>query len=118
MAVLAMLVLAAPASAAWHVQRLSRSSSGFDDVALAGNERGDAAVAFERGDSIALAIAHRGHRFGKARTVPNSGSGTQPKVAIDEQGNVLVLWSYFDGFDEGDIESRDDPCCQGTVVAV
>src|SRR3954463_7826783 len=113
-----MLVLVAPASAKWHVQRLGGHSSGFEDVALAGNARGDAAVAFEKGNAIWLAIAHRGRGFGKARRVPQSGSGTSPKVAIDEQGNVLLLWSYFDEFEEEDFESRDEPCCQGTLAAV
>jgi hypothetical protein len=117
-AVLATLLLASPASARWDVERVGGSSSGFDDVALAGNARGDAAVAFEKGGGIALAIAHRGRGFGRARRVPGSGGGSAPNVAIDEQGNVLVLWSYFDGFEEDDPESRDEPCCQGTLATV
>jgi hypothetical protein len=116
---LSALLLAAPASARpWHTQLLSKSSSGFEDVALAGNARGDAAAVFERGSAIAVAFARRGHRFGKAKIVPSSGGGDAPKVAIDEQGNVLVLWNYFDEFEDDDIESRDEPCCTGTLMTV
>src|SRR3954447_941925 len=117
MAVLATLVVAAPAEARWHVQRVGGHSSGYDDVALAGNTRGDAAVAFEKRGGIWLAIAHRGHRFGRAHRVPGSGAGSTPKVAVDGQGNVLVLWNYFDEFEQDDFESRDEPCCEGTVAA-
>ena len=117
-AVLATLLLASPASARWHVQRVGGHSSGYEDVALAGNARGDSAVAFDKGGEIALAIAHRGHRFGRAHRVPGSAAGSAPNVAIDEQGNVLVLWNYFDGFEEEDFESRDGPCCNGTKATV
>src|SRR3954470_17370347 len=118
LAVLLVLLLAARADAAWRVETVHRGSSGYDDVALAGNARGDAALAFELHDGIGLAIAHRGHSFGKSHKVPFSGGGTAPQLAIDEQGNVLVLWSYFDGFEEEDFESRDGGCCLGAVATV
>src|SRR3954468_14328570 len=118
LAVLLVLLLAARADAAWRVETVHRGSSGYDDVALAGNARGDAALAFELPHGIGLAIAHRGRAFRKPRRVPFSAGATAPKVAIDEQGNVLVLWSYFDGFEEEDFESRDEGCCQGTLATV
>src|SRR3954447_21213459 len=118
LAVFALLVLAAPADAAWRVETVHSGSSGYNDVALAGNARGDAALAFELRNGIGLAIAHRGRAFGKPRRVPFSAGATAPKVAIDEQGNVLVLWTYFDGFEEEDFESREGPCCEGTLATV
>src|SRR4051794_27969377 len=118
LAVLALLLLATPADAAWRVETVHSGSSGYNDVALAGNARGDAALAFELRNGIGLAIAHRGRAFGKPRRVPFSAGATAPKVAIDEQGNVLVLWTYFDGFEEEDFESREGPCCEGTLATV
>jgi hypothetical protein len=116
---LAALGFTAPATAApWHTQLLSKSSSGFEDVALSGNARGDAAVAFERGGGVALAFARRGHRFGKAKFIRGSSGASAPRVAIDAQGNALVLWNYFDGFEAEDPESRDEPCCTGTLMTV
>src|SRR3954454_23468527 len=118
LAVLLVLLFAARADAAWRVETVHRGSSGYDDVALAGNARGDAALAFELHDGIGLAIAHRGHSFGKSHKVPFSGGGTAPQLAIDEQGNVLVLWTYFDEFEEEDFESREEPCCDGTLATI
>src|SRR3954454_4334123 len=118
LAVLALLLLATPADAAWRVETVHSGSSGYNDVALAGNARGDAALAFELRNGIGLAIAHRGRAFGKPRSEPVSAGATAPKVAIDEQGNVLVLWTYFDGFGEEDCESREGPCCEGTLATV
>src|SRR4051794_39711890 len=118
LAVLALLLLPAPADAAWRVQTIHAGSSGYSDVALVGNARGDAALAFELPGGIGLAIAQRGHAFGKPHKVPFSGGGTAPHVAIDERGNVLVLWTYFDGFEEEDIESRDEGCCDGTLATI
>src|SRR3954465_12735087 len=117
-AVPALPLLAAPADAAWRVETVHRGSSGYDDVALAGNARGDAALAFQPPNGIGLPLANRGRAFRKPRRVPFSAGATAPKVAIDEQGNVLVLWSYFDGFEEEDFESREGPCCEGTLATV
>jgi hypothetical protein len=96
-ALLAALACASPASAAWTQQRLTDHSSGPNDVALAGNERGDAAIAFQGTRGIALALARPGRPFGALRYVPGGSTGFDPRVAIDEDGNVLVSWLYSDG---------------------
>jgi hypothetical protein len=116
------LALAAPASAgaSWGPrQTLDTKGTAFaEDVALAGNARGDAVAAWEGRHGIAVAFARRGKAFRHFRYAPHSGAGSAPQVAIDDQGNALVLWSYFDNTDPGDPESRDEGCCMGVQLTV
>src|SRR5881227_2654965 len=99
-------LLAAPASAlaSWGPRQTldTRGTADAEDVALAGNARGDAVAAWEGKRGIAVPFAHRGKVFGHFHYAPRSGAGSAPQVAIDEQGNALVLWSYFDNTDPGD----------------
>src|SRR3954469_925297 len=90
------LIGAAPASA-WTPQRLFSGGDFFQQtVELAQNSRGDAAVVFEDLRAVRLATARPGHRFSRPRRVPGSRGGQNARVAIDEQGDVLVAWEYFD----------------------
>jgi hypothetical protein len=110
----AALVGAAPAMAGWsEPQRLAVGQERFEDVALAGNTHGDAAAVWENGRGISIAFARRGRLFGAPTSIPGGRDGFSPKVAIDEKGNVLVLWSYFDNTSPGHPELRDEGCCNG-----
>jgi hypothetical protein len=116
----ALLAAAAPADASWGPrQQLSTGSSDFsDDVALAGNARGDAIAAWEGRRGIQVAFARRGKRFGKPHYVPGADDGTVPYVAIDASGNALIMWTYFDNTQPEDIEERDSGCCNGVRLTV
>jgi hypothetical protein len=118
----AIALLAAPASAgaSWGPrQTLVRFNGGYaQDVALAGNARGDAVAAWQGSRGVQVAFAHRGKAFGPARELKGGADGSSPQVAIDEQGNALVLWSYFDNTDPGRPGQRDDGCCFGIRLSV
>jgi hypothetical protein len=113
-AVIASLVVAAPASG-WATQRLfdGQVNRADEEIELAGNVRGDAALVFLDRRGLRLAYARRGHAFGPARRVPRSRGGTVPRVVIDRRGNVALAWNYFDGTDPPHPEARDEGCCLG-----
>lgn len=119
--VAAALLAAAPsADASWGPrQRLSTVNTTYlDDVALAGNARDDAVAAWQGNRAIEVAYARRGGAFGPAHEVPGGRGGRAPNVAIDEQGNALVLWSYFDNTEPERPFLRDDGCCFGARLTV
>ena len=112
------LSAAAPA-AAWAPQRLFTGGDFFQQtVALAQNTRGDAAVVFQDLRAVRLAVARPGHRFSRPRRVPGSRGGANARVAIDEQGDVLVAWEYDDGTAPEVPEDRDSGCCVGVRMTV
>src|SRR2546423_7536828 len=94
LAAMAIIALgAAPAGAAWTSQRVAQTPSGESGApVLAGNERGDAALVFRSGSGISLALARPGREFGRPRKVPGTSNESSGRVAIDEHGNVLVVW--------------------------
>jgi len=111
---IALLVITSSASG-WSRQRLTKDApDGYEDVGLAANDRGDAAIVFEGRAGISVAIARRGRAFGRPRIVRGGGdfTATQPRVAVDERGNVLVLWSYNDGTEPDPPFARDEGCCR------
>jgi hypothetical protein len=118
---LAIALLAAPASAgaSWGPRQTLVTQGGYGQrVSLAGNARGDAVAAWLGSGGVRVAFAYRGKAFGRARALKGSAGGSNPQVAIDEQGNALVLWSYFDNTDPGRPEQRDDGCCFGVRLSV
>lgn len=117
-ATLVALGSAAPCAQAWRSQRLFTGSDFDQSVALAANGRGDAAAAFEDSRGVRLALARSGRQFGRSKRVPGSQSGRDPKVAIDESGNVLVVWSYNDGTAPPRPFDRDEGCCLGARMTV
>jgi hypothetical protein len=116
----ALLALPAAAVAGWRPpETLSIGSPRYvEDVTVAGNSRGDAVAAWQGRSSVAFAYAHRGGPFGGVHEIPGGHGGSAPRVAIDEQGNALVAWSYFDGTDPARPSQRDDGCCFGVRVNV
>jgi hypothetical protein len=119
---LAITLLAAPASAAasWGPrQTLVSNGGGYGQgVALAGNARGDAIAAWEGSHGIRVAFARGGRAFGHAHPLKGAGDGSYPRVAIDGQGNALVLWSYFDNTEPERPGQRDYGCCFGVRLSV
>src|SRR3954452_5539506 len=94
---IALVAVPASADASWRPrQTLDTTLSHYgEDIALAGNARGDAVAAWEGERGIAVAFARRGKAFGHFRYAPRSSAGSAPQVGIDGQGNAIVLWSYF-----------------------
>jgi hypothetical protein len=79
---------------------------------VAGNAQGDAAVVFQGTRGLQIALARGGGPFGPARAVRGGKGGSAPNIALDERGNVLVLWSYFDNSQPyGPAEYRSYGCC-------
>jgi hypothetical protein len=117
---LASLAAPAAASASWGPrQTLDNNPPGYgEDVALAGNARGDAVAAWEGRRGIAVAFARRGKAFGRFHYAPRSRAGIGPQVGIDEQGNAIVLWGYFDNTEPEEPEQRDEGCCIGVQLTV
>jgi hypothetical protein len=112
------LAAAAPA-AAWAPQQLFSGGGQFSQsVSLSGNERGRAAAAFVSRGGIRLALARPGSPFARSVSVPGSQGGMDPRVDIDERGNVLVVWGYFDGTEFPGINDRDEGCCVGARMTV
>jgi hypothetical protein len=109
------LVLASPA-AAWVPQRLS--PNGSENGALVTNERGDAAAVFVTSKALRLAVARPGRKFGPSEFVPGSNGARSPRLAIDESGNVVIVWSYFDESDPDPPSSRDEGCCLSARMTV
>lgn len=103
---------------AWETQRLTQRAYGDGDVALAGNSRGDAAVVYVQDGRLMLAAARAGGRFGTPHAIPGSRRGYSPRVAMDEAGRALVVWSYFDNSDPPGPQIRDDGCCYGARLTV
>src|SRR4051812_33828553 len=100
LALVAALALAAPAAQAWQIQKLTERAFGYDDgVDLAGNSRGDASLLWEPDARLRIATAHDGGRFVAPRAVPGSKDASNALTAMDESGNTLVAWDYFDNTD-------------------
>jgi hypothetical protein len=114
------LLGASPAGASWSRERVAAhiGIDGYGDLALAGNGRGDAALLFETRDGLSLALARPGHGFGRPRAVPHVGDETNAGVAMDERGNVLVVWTDNDHTIPAAPFSRDDDCCNRVRVAL
>lgn len=97
-ATVAVLVVAAPASAAWDPPaRASRGPlpAGSPDVAV--NARGDAVAAWVRGArrdaAIVVSTRPAGQAWGEPVAISRRGRpAIGPKVAIDPQGRVVVVW--------------------------
>jgi hypothetical protein len=117
---LAMVALAAasPAEAVWSHERVASGAADYGEVALAANERGDAALLFERRPGLSLALARPGGNFGRPRAVPRVGDESDAGVAVDERGDVLVVWNYNDHTKPAPSFSRDDDCCERIRVAL
>jgi hypothetical protein len=119
---LAVVVLAgaSPAVAAWRTQRVATDrSADFGLVGMAGNGRGDAALVYEEDNGIALAVARPGRPFAAPRLLPRSGDYSNvDQVAIDERGNVVVVWNYNDGSQPDPIDVRGEGCCERLRIAL
>src|SRR5436309_3346905 len=113
-------LLPASAVASWGPRQ--RLSSGGDDhgedVTLVGNARGDAVAAWRDGLGIRVAFARHGKAFGRPRYAPGGRHGRDPSVAIDSQGNAVVVWTYFANTSPPDPEERDEGCCSGAQMTV
>jgi hypothetical protein len=127
--VVAFLAAASPARAAWQRQRIATEGVSYIAPALAGNERGDAALVFRRGAAVYVAVARPGGDLGRARKIPAAdfskrtgrfdfGNPERLQVAVDERGNVLVGWTYNDGSAAARPFSRDEGCCRRIRLAL
>ena len=77
------------------------------------NSRGDAAVAWQEGERVVVALARRGGSFSKPVAVNGSTPAGGPRVRLDDLGNVAVGWTYDDGFvveNEEEIRGAEG-CC-------
>lgn len=88
--------------------------------AVAMSPNGHLAVAFAKGRSYAIARARPGGRLGRAQIIPGSRSAAASdlKVAVNDRGDVAVVWDDFTFVREDDPESED--CCafvKGTTAA-
>jgi hypothetical protein len=117
------LAAASPAGAAWKRQLVAKDGVYDTAPALAGNERGDAALVFRRGNAVYVAIARPSGDLGRARKIPAAdfgdpipgsdfGNPNGLRVAVDERGNTLVGWTYNDGSAPPRPSSRDEGCCR------
>ena len=123
------LASASPTAAAWKRQLVATDGFAYTAPALAGNERGDAALAFRRGNAVYVAIARPGGDLGRARRIPAAdfgkgrpgsdfGNPESLRVAVDERGNTLVGWTYNDGSAPARPFSRDEGCCRRIRLAL
>ena len=121
---LAALVLAllAPggASAAWGpTQDLGPAGSfGYD-----GNARGDRIAVWESASGFQFAQARPGEQLGPPRTLPGDPGRAfsflrSLRVELDERGNALLVWNYFDETDPEYEVRGDGPCCEGLRARV
>jgi hypothetical protein len=89
----------------------------MDQVAkAASNRRGDLAIAWADRRGLRVAVRKAGHRFGRARLVPHSGSARLQEferfeIAMDDRGGVVIAWTYNDRSVPPDFNSRDEGCC-------
>ena len=109
----------APANAKWGpVQDLATFSllNGLPPFAFASNARGDRLVVWDSGDGFAFAQAPPGRRFGApVQLRPTDGYNEfLPDLEMDERGNALLLWSYFDQTAYYDRTA----CCEGLRARV
>jgi hypothetical protein len=92
-ALAALATAAAPASAGWHgVEELGAAGAEPAPPAVASNSRGDVVAAWLSAGGVDVAVARRGRAFGPARTVPESSSATDVRVAVNERGKAVVVW--------------------------
>jgi hypothetical protein len=90
---------------------------------VAGNEHGRRVVAWARNGGVFVRIAPRGGRFGPRRRVAGPAHNSDVRVAIDERGNIALVWSRFVDADPDrphDEESGDFDvvCCSRLMGAV
>jgi hypothetical protein len=116
------LALLAPATAsgAWGPTQDMGPIGGSGGVAYDGNARGDRVVVWQVNGGFAYAQARPGEELGPARTLPRDPDRTEfdPRVEIDERGNALLVWTYFDETDP-EFEIRGPgPCCDGLRARV
>ena len=64
------------------------------------NPRGDALVAWEKGDYVRIAERAAGRSFGRPRTLSPGGAG-RPAVAVNARGDRVVAW-----YRRGSVEAR------------
>ena len=106
---------AAPAAQAAGVQTLSRGLSGYAQAAaLATDDAGTTAVAYQTRRGIEVRVARGGGPFGRAVVAASRARGGRVDATLRLAvggGRVLVAWSRADGSFPGDPDNRDDPCC-------
>jgi len=87
---------------------------------LAGNARGDDAVVWESPRGLLLARASPGRPFGPAQLLTREREA-EASVAIDDRGDVLVVWQYSDNSvvvpDVG-VDGTEAICCERIKVAM
>src|SRR5215213_6266682 len=110
------LVLPSQDASAWDgAQTLTRNRG---SLALAGNEHGRRVAAWAWNGGVFVRVAPRGGRFGPPRRIagPPYKSGVQ--VAMDEGGDIALVWNYFvDLYPANDVGEEGD-CCQRLMGAV
>ncbi|HEX6458412.1 MAG TPA: hypothetical protein VF032_05805 [Thermoleophilaceae bacterium] len=97
------ILLAQQVSPDGQLARLRRiSPPGAADPQLAVNARGDSALAWRfyptRPARVRVAMAARGHSFGRPVTVSGAGAARStltPRLAVDPAGATLVAWTDF-----------------------
>ena len=112
-------MLAAPATAA--AEAGSTPSQAFDletdypvHFRLAGNERGDRILIWAASGRFRVARAAPGEGFGAPRDVPLTRADIQyAYVAMDEEGNTLLLWRHHDGTNAPGVPGGGPRCCWG-----
>lgn len=111
--------------AGWRAETVARmakpplNSYYSGDVAIAANARGRRVIVWAERHGLYLAVAQPGHRFGPARLVHGERHDvTRPRVAMNERGDAVVLWTFLDGTYVAGPEDRDESCCYRGRVAV
>jgi hypothetical protein len=114
------LAAASPAGAAWTRQQVASSAPDYiHSATIAGNERGHAALVFSDAAGLHVAVAEPGREFGRPRRVPRSGGGGgYERLAVDENGNVLLGWTYNDESQPPRPFQRDEGCCRRIRLAL
>lgn len=117
----AALTAPAPAGARWdEPQDLAPLPPGFS-FAYDGNARGDRIAVWEAGGGTFMyAQARPGEPLGPPRPLPDDRrfSDFGPHVELDESGNALLVWSYFDQTEEPELRGDGDGCCNGLRARV
>jgi hypothetical protein len=109
-------VLPSQDAIAWDgVQTLTRNRG---SLALAGNEHGRRVAAWAWSGGVFVRVAPRGGRFGPTRRIagPPYKSGVQ--VAMDERGDIALVWNSFVDADPTNDAGEGEDCCQRLMGAV
>jgi hypothetical protein len=117
-ALLAALLAPSAATAAWGPTQDMGPLTG--EFVYDGNARGDRILVWRVPEGFAFAQARPGEQLGAPRVLPRDPDRTEfaPRVEIDERGNALLVWTYFDETDPEFEVRGPGPCCDGLRARV